>query len=88
MTWRRICGSPRGSPSLSMKENFSFTQLLVRTAQQTYQLVPSTEQDDLGEGVLRGAVESFTAAVNDGVPANAVVMRRSVSKSRQMWAAL
>ena len=35
-----------------LKEHFSFTQLLVRTAQQTHQFVPPATQDDLGEGVV------------------------------------
>ena len=91
-----------------LKEHFSFTQLLVRTAQQTHRLVPPAAQDDLGEGVVlgpcatalgfttglwlaaaraervvRGAVDGSTvrdwlAAVNDGVPANAVVMRPAI----------
>ena len=37
-----------------LKEHFSFTQLLVRTAQQTHRLVPPAAQDDLGEGVVLG----------------------------------
>ena len=37
-----------------LKEHFSFTQLLVRTAQQTHQLVPLPAQDDLGEIVVLG----------------------------------
>ena len=85
--------------------HFSFTQLLVRTAQQTHRLVPPAAQDHLGEGVVLGpcatalgfttglwlaaaraervvrgavdglAVRDWLAAVNDGVPTNAVVMR-------------
>ena len=91
-----------------LKEHVSFTQLLVRTAEQTHRLVPLPAQDDLGEGVVlgpcatalgfttglwlvaartesvvRGAVDGSTeldwlAAVNDGVPANAVVMRPAI----------
>ena len=75
-----------------LKEHFSFTQLLVRTAQQTHRLVPPAAQDDVGEGavlgpcatvLVRGAVDGATvrdwlAAVNDGVPANAVVMRPAI----------
>ena len=37
-----------------LKEHFSFTQLLVRTAQQTHRLAPPAVQDDLGEGVVLG----------------------------------
>ena len=37
-----------------LNEHFSFTQLLVRTAQQTHRLVPPAAQDDLGEGVVLG----------------------------------
>ena len=37
-----------------LTEHFSFTQLLVRTAQQTRQLVPPAARDDLGEGVVLG----------------------------------
>ena len=37
-----------------LKEHFSFTQLLVRTAQQTHRLAPLPAQDDLGEGVVLG----------------------------------
>ena len=88
----------------NLKEHFSFTQLLARTAQQTHRLAPPAAQDDLGEDflgpcatalgfttglwlvavraerVVRGAVDGSTvrdwlAAVNDGVPANAVVIR-------------
>ena len=33
-----------------LKKHFSFTQLLVRTAQHTYRLVPPAAQDDLGKG--------------------------------------
>ena len=39
---------------LNLTEHFSFTQLLVRTAHQTHQLVPLAAQDDLGEGVAPG----------------------------------
>ena len=34
--------------------DFSFTQLLVRTASQTHRFVPPAAQDDLGEGVVLG----------------------------------
>ena len=37
-----------------MKEHFSFTQLLVRAAQETHRLVPRAAQDDLGEEVVLG----------------------------------
>ena len=45
-----------------LKEHFSFTQLLVRTAEQTHQLVPSPEQDDLGEGVVLRLGLSWTGS--------------------------
>ena len=94
-----------------LKEHFSFTQLLVRTAQQTHPLVPSPSprgagrpgrgsgagplchgagvHDGLAVGgspcreVVRGAVDGQTVrdwlvAVNDGVPANAVVRRPAI----------
>ena len=91
-----------------LKEHFSFTQLLVRAAQQTHQLVLPAAQDDLGERVVLGpcattlgfttglwlaaaraervvrgavddpAVRDWLAAVNDGVPANAVVVRPAI----------
>ena len=38
-----------------LKEHFSSTKLLVRTAQQTHWLVPPATQDDLGEGVVLGS---------------------------------
>ena len=41
-----------------LKDRFSFTQLLVRTAQQTHRLVPPAAQDDLGEGVVLGPCAS------------------------------
>ena len=92
----------------NLKEHFSFTELLVRTAQQTQRLVPSAAQDALGEGVILGpcatalgfttglwlaaasakravrgvvndpTVRDWLAAVNDGVPANAVVVRPAI----------
>ena len=102
-----------------LKEHFSFTQLLVRTAQQTHQSVPPAAQDDLGEGVVlgpcatalgfttglwlaaaraervvRGAVDDPTVrdwltAVNEGSPrTRSSCARRSVSRSRKVWAAL
>ena len=39
---------------VDLKEHFSFTQLLVRTAQQTHQLVLRAAQDDVGEGAVLG----------------------------------
>ena len=89
-------------------EDFSFTQLLVRAAQQTHRLVPPRGAGRPGRGsgtwacvprrwgarqacgrqpVLRGwcggpvdspTVRDSLAAVNDGVPANAVVMRPAI----------
>ena len=97
------------SVPFDLKEHFSFTQLLVRTAQQTHQyhapwrrttwarewcLSPCATSLGLTTGlwlaavraerVVRGAVDGATvrdwlAAVNDGVPANAVVMRPAIA---------
>ena len=56
-----------GSPSLSiLKEHFSFTQLLVRTAQQTHRLVPAR---GAGRHGRRSGIHS---------PANALVMRPAI----------
>ena len=54
-----------------LKEHFSFTQLLVRTAPQTRRLVPPAAQDDLGEGVVLGLCATaleFTTCGRQPVP--------------------